>query len=290
MAQKGKHGAGADDGTTRRLVTSVVGVLAGFLVVALAVFVGVKFFGGHGQTAASSASGTPSAAPAIPVPNVPADVLAKLPRATTEGTVPKAPVDLQTQSNGRTINIARDMPGFARPGADPITVIPKSQFGAATWLPVLRTTSGWAQVRLPAKPNGGTAWVPEAGLGMAQTTWSVKVALGAETITISKAGKKVGSWPIGQGMADTPTPVGQTFLLGSFVDPKQNFSPVIYALGTHSDTLDTYGGGPGTVAVHGWPTEKGRLGKVSHGCVRVPQATLDAFAKLPTGTPIDITA
>ncbi|NNG38600.1 L,D-transpeptidase [Flexivirga sp. ID2601S] len=289
MTQQGKHGSG-DNGAARRLMTSVLGVVVGFLVVALLVFAGVKIFGDRGTTAASPASGSPSAAPAIPVPKVPADVLAKLPRATTEGKVANAPIDLRTASEGRTINIARDLPGFAKPGADPITVIPKSQFGSATWLPVINQRSGWVQVRLPARPNGATAWVPAAGLGMAQTSWSVKVALGAGTITVSKDGTEQGSWPIGQGMAATPTPVGQTFLLGSFVDPKQTFSPVIYALGTHSDTLDTYGGGPGTVAVHGWPTQEGRIGKVSHGCVRVPPAGLAIFAKLPTGTPIDITA
>jgi lipoprotein-anchoring transpeptidase ErfK/SrfK len=130
--------------------------------------------------------------------------------------------------------------------------------------------------------------VPEAGLSRARTEWAVTVQLGSGTMTVTKAGRSHGSWPIAQGKPSTPTPVGQTFLVSGFVDPTQNFSPVIYALGAHSDTLDSYGGGPGTVAVHGWPTAAGREGHVSHGCVRVPDAALKLFGKLPTGTPVDI--
>jgi len=276
---------------------SAAGVIAGFVIVALVVLVGVKVLG-HGGTersapasaAASSPSGGPSSRtePVIPVPDVPESVLAELPRATTDGKIPHAPIDLKTGSDGRTIEVAKSMPAFARPGADPIAVIPDKQIGSTTWLPVIRTTSGWAQVRLPSRPNGATAWIPEAGLDRARTKWAVTVHLSKGTITVTKAGVSQGTWPIGQGKPATPTPVGQTFLLSGFVDPTQDFSPVIYALGAHSDTLDTYGGGAGTVAVHGWPTQAGREGRVSHGCVRVPDKALQLFAKLPTATPVDV--
>lgn len=279
----------------------MLGVVLGFVVVALAVLVGVQLLGGGDdkQPAAAKMSATTSATtsavpsraagvPDIPVPTVSPSVLDKLPVADTEGTVPKAPIDLTSASGGLAIRVDTVMPGFARPGADPVTRIPKSQIGTTTWLPVLRTERGWAQVRLPSRPNGATAWIPEAGLHRAKTTWAVQVRLSEGTITITRDGRSRGTWTIGQGRTATPTPVGQTFLLSGFVDPNQSFSPVIYALGAHSDTLDSYGGGPGTVAVHGWPTKQGRGGKVSHGCIRVPEAALQMFAKLPTGTPVDI--
>ena len=280
----------------RQVGTSVAGVVVGFLVVALVVFVGVKIFGGGGDdkpaaaaTTSTGQSPSGSSVSDIPVPKVPQSVLDKLPVADTEGKVAKAPIDLTTGSGGLAIRVDKAMPGFAKPGADPITLIPKSQIGSTTWLPVLRTERGWAQVRLPARPNGATAWIPEAGLDRAKTTWAVRVNLSEGTIAITHGGKSEGTWDIGQGKDSTPTPVGQTFLLSGFVDPNQTFSPVIYALGSHSDTLDSYGGGPGTVAVHGWPTKQGREGKISHGCIRVPDAALKMFAKLPTGTPVDIT-
>lgn len=279
----------------------MVGVIVGFLGVALVVFLGVKMFGGEGKPstassapmASSAATGPATAAPApsvadIPVPAVPQSLLAKLPVADTQGTVLKAPIDLRSASGGLAIRVDKAMPGFARPGAEPVAMIPKTQIGTTTWLPVLRTERGWAQVRLPARPNGATAWIPAAGLDRAKTTWAVLVKLSEGTITVTRDGRVKGTWPIGQGKPSTPTPVGQTFLVSGFVDPNQSFSPVIYALGAHSDTLDSYGGGPGTVAVHGWPTKQGREGKISHGCIRVPSAALKMFAQLPTGTPIDI--
>lgn len=280
----------------RQVGTSVVGVVVGFLVVALVVFIGVKVFGGGGDDKPSTAATTAttqtqaSSVPDIPVPKVPQSVLDKLPVANTDGKVPKAPIDEKSASGGLAIRVDKAMPGFAKPGAHPVTMIPKAQIGSTTWLPVLRTDRGWAQVRLPARPNGATAWIPAAGLNQAKTKWAVHVDLSKGALTITYDGKSKGTWDVGQGKAATPTPVGQTFLLSGFVDPNQTFSPVIYALGAHSATLDSYGGGPGTVAVHGWPTKQGREGKISHGCIRVPDAALKMFAKLPTGTPVDVTA
>lgn len=298
VTQQGRHRGPQRSNPLGPVGMSVAGVVAGFVIVAMVVFLGAKILGHDGgrATAASSPVDSPSAGASrttdavIPVPDVPASVLAGLPKATTDGKVPEAPIDLITGSNGETIEVAKDMPAFARPGADPIAVIPDKQIGTTTWLPVIRTRSGWAQVRLPSRPNGATAWIPEEGLHRARTKWAVTVQLGKGTITVTKGGVSQGTWSIGQGKPATPTPVGQTFLVSGFVDPTQSFSPVIYALGAHSDTLDTYGGGPGTVAVHGWPTQSGREGRVSHGCVRVPEEALQLFAKLPTATPVDVVA
>ena len=78
--------------------------------------------------------------------------------------------------------------------------------------------------------------------------------------------------------------MGRTFLLGSIVDDDQSYSPLILPLGSHSDTLDTYGGGPGTVALHGWP-DASVFGKaISHGCVRVPADALEQLRLVPLGT------
>ena len=209
-------------------------------------------------------------------------------RATTYGTTEAAPVDLTGRSDGTVVTVNETVAAFASPGGPAVARIPRTQLGLATWLPVLERAPGWSRVRLPSRPNGSTAWVPDGGLRAARTTWAVRIDLGSERMTVTHAGSAVGSWAIGHGTPDTPTPVGQTFLLASFTDRNQSYSPVIFATGSHSDTLDGYGGGPGTVAVHGWPTRSGRLGAVSHGCVRVPGAALEQFRKLPLGTPISI--
>lgn len=293
MGQQGAHRqTGEDERARQPWLVSFGGVLAGFLVVLFVlvlVLVGRGREGeAHGRLAQPIVS-TTSRLPDIPEPAVPADVRARLPRATTDHAVPGAPVDTARSSRGDVVNIGAETVGFDRPGGRPLTVIPTQQLGNATWLPVLGRERNWVRVRLPSRPNGATAWVVDSGRRTARATWSVVVSLGQERLTVMKAGRRMGSWEIGRGTDAHPTPVGQTFLLGGFTDAQQKFSPVIYALGVHSDTLDTYGGGPGTVAVHGWPDRAGRIGKVSHGCVRVPEAALDMFGKLPAGTPVTIT-
>jgi lipoprotein-anchoring transpeptidase ErfK/SrfK len=247
---------------------------------------------GAGGPAATSPVATAPAAAAAPVAAVPVSrsELSRLPQATTYGTTEAAPVDLTGRSDGTVVTVDETVAAFARPGGPAVARIPKTQLGLETWLPVLERAPGWSRVRLPSRPNGATAWVPDGRLRAAHTTWAVRVDLGSERLTVTHDGAAVGSWAIGHGMLDTPTPVGETFLLASFTDRNQSYSPVIFATGSHSDTLDGYGGGPGTVAVHGWPTRSGRLGAVSHGCVRVPAAALEQFRKLPLGTPISITS
>ncbi len=63
---------------------------------------------------------------------------------------------------------------------------------------------------------------------------------------------------------------------------------MILPLGTHSPTLDSYGGGPGTVAIHTWPTDEGFGEAVSDGCIRVPADALDTLTEVPLGTLVTI--
>lgn len=102
--------------------------------------------------------------------------------------------------------------------------------------------------------------------------------------------KKLGTWTVAIGSPESPTPVGRTFLM-ALMSPKQTkYSPFILPLGTHSQTLDSFGGGPGTVALHGWPDRKVFGKAVTHGCVRVPAAALKVLVKMPLGTPVLIAA
>lgn len=108
--------------------------------------------------------------------------------------------------------------------------------------------------------------------------------LGERSLELFEDDALVGSWTVAIGASGTPTPVGRTFVLGQIIDDKQPFSPVILPLGSHSETLDSYGGGPGTVALHGW-TDPSVFGKaVSHGCVRVPDDALELLRTVPLGT------
>ena len=111
-------------------------------------------------------------------------------------------------------------------------------------------------------------------------------------MTVTKGQTQMGEWVVGHGQViATPTPAGQTFLLAGFVDPTENFSPghlrVGRAFGFAGHVRRRAGDRRRTRLAD---RKRVRFGKISHGCVRVPAAALAIFAKLPTGTPVDITA
>lgn len=215
-----------------------------------------------------------------------ADVdLTQLVASTTKAKLPKAPQDTapSATTDGHVVHPRRTLPVYAAPGRRPFAKITPKQLND-TWLPVIDRREGWSQVLLPSRPNGGTGWLKTAQLDTRQTPYLVRVHLGSRRLELLDDGELVGSWSVAVGAPETPTPVGRTFLLGSIVDDAQSYSPLILPLGSHSDTLDSYGGGPGTVALHGWP-DASVFGKaISHGCVRVPADALEQLRRVPLGT------
>ena len=219
-------------------------------------------------------------------PRAVADVdLTKLVASTTQAKLPRAPRDTDptATTDGQVVLPRRVLPVYAAPGRRPFAKVTPKQMND-TWLPVVAQEKGWTQVLLPSRPNGSIGWVRSAQLDERHTPYVVRVHVGSRRLELLRDGDTVGEWSVAVGAPATPTPTGRTFLLGSVVDEGQSFSPLILPLGTHSDTLDTYGGGPCTVALHGW-TDPSVFGQaISHGCVRVPDAALDQLSQVPLGT------
>jgi lipoprotein-anchoring transpeptidase ErfK/SrfK len=117
----------------------------------------------------------------------------------------------------------------------------------------------------------------------------VNIKTSTRRLTLSKSGHTIGTWTVAVGAAKTPTPAGRTFILASLAPSKPTYSPLILPVGAHSDTLDSFGGGPGTVALHGWPSKSVFGQAVTHGCVRVPADALKLLSHVPLGTPVFIT-
>jgi len=211
--------------------------------------------------------------------------LTKLAASTTKAKLPRAPLDTDPTgtTDGAVVHPRRVLPVYAAPGRKPFAKVAPKQMND-TWLPVIDQKEGWTQVLLPSRPNGSIGWLRTAQLVERHTPYLVRVHVGSRRMELLRDGETVGEWSVAVGAPATPTPTGRTFLLGSIVDDAQGFSPVILPLGTHSDTLDTYGGGPGTVALHGW-TDPSVFGKaISHGCVRVPADALEQLTDVPLGT------
>jgi lipoprotein-anchoring transpeptidase ErfK/SrfK len=221
-----------------------------------------------------------------------ANPTAKLPEATTYTNLKGIPEDPDplASSDGTVVHPTAATPVSATAGGPPVATLPSTQLGSPTWVPVVETKPGWQRVLLPSRPNKATGWIPTAGgkFQTARSTYTIKVALGARQLTLTNGGRKVGTWKVAVGAPKTPTPTGRTFLLASLAPAKKTYSPLILPVGAHSATLDSFGGGPGTVAFHGWPSKSVFGQAVTHGCVRVPADALTALSKVPLGTPVVI--
>jgi lipoprotein-anchoring transpeptidase ErfK/SrfK len=165
-----------------------------------------------------------------------------------------------------------------------------------------QTTPGWVQVLLPVKPNGSSGWLRAADVTISPNVYKINISLSAHTITVTRGDVVAYTGPVAVGAVDpplpdvgkpTPTPTGQYYLrvLLQAPDPTTVYGPYAYGLSSHSDSLDTFGGGDGEIGIHG-NNDASVLGtNATHGCVRMDNAAITALSKqLPLGTPVDIVA
>jgi lipoprotein-anchoring transpeptidase ErfK/SrfK len=239
----------------------------------------------------AGARATRPAQPVAPV-RVPAAELARLPGATTYATSPAAPRDPEpfTSEPGIVLHPTVRQVVYTRPGGPPVATLPVTELSSPTWVPVVQSQRGWDRILLPTRPNHSTGWIylGHGGLRTAYSAFRVDVNLAARRLTVVDAGHRVGSLTVAVGAPGTPTPTGRTFVLASLAPARPAYSPLILPLGTHSGTLTDFGGGPGTVALHGWPNLAVFGHAVSHGCVRVPSAALRMLSRVPLGSPVMI--
>ena len=248
-------------------------------------------------TLPSRATGAPAAAARshpLPPPNVSATQIARLPVATTYATTPAAPQDPAPfeAETGTVLHPTAARVIYTRPGGPAAATLPATELGSPTWVPVVQSQPGWDRILLPTRPNRSTGWIYLGGgdLRTAHTAYRIDVNLSTYQLTILDAGHSLGTWTVADGAAGTPTPAGRTFLLASLAPQHPTYSPLILPLGAHSNTLTTYGGGPGSVGLHGWPDPAVFGHAASHGCVRVPAAALRALSQIPLGSPVMITS
>lgn len=236
---------------------------------------------------------SPAAVTSLVLPaHVSAAQLARLPVATTFGSSPRAPRDPDPfkPETGIVLHPTATQVVYFRPGGPPVAALPSTELGSPTWVPVVQSQSGWDRILLPTRPNRSTGWifVKGGGLVTAYSAYTIKINLADYRLTVRDGGRRLGSWTVAVGAPRTPTPTGRTFLLASLAPVHPTYSPLILALGLHSNTLSTFGGGPGTVGLHGWPDPAVFGHPVSHGCVRVPAPALRVLSRVPLGSSVVI--
>jgi lipoprotein-anchoring transpeptidase ErfK/SrfK len=156
---------------------------------------------------------------------------------------------------------------------------------------VRQAIPGWLQVYLPVRPNHSTAWIREAGAKISYDPYRVGVNLHRHRLLLWRGNRLVARHQIGVGKIATPTPPGTYYVIQLFrlSDPGGPFGPYALGLSAYSSVLESFGGGPGQIALHG-TDDPGSIGSnLSHGCIHLRNDEIARLARLlPLGTPVEI--
>jgi lipoprotein-anchoring transpeptidase ErfK/SrfK len=147
----------------------------------------------------------------------------------------------------------------------------------------------WLRLQLPMRPNGKTGWVPAASVEVTAVTRRVVVHRGLRLIEVYRGARRLLRAPVAVGAPGMETPLGHFYVTARFV-PTDPFLGV-FALETSAYSKLSEWPGGGVVGIHG-TSRPDLLGQaVSHGCIRVSNATAAALRRLaPLGTPVRVVA
>ena len=147
----------------------------------------------------------------------------------------------------------------------------------------------WYKLDLPMRPNGTYGWVPASSVSLAPTTSKIVIHINARTIDVYRGNKHAYHAIVAVGAPGRETPKGYFYVAARFVPYHDAFLGV-FALETSAYSKLTEWPGGGVVGIHGTSLPQLLGQAVSHGCVRVSNATAAALKRLaPLGTPILIT-
>jgi lipoprotein-anchoring transpeptidase ErfK/SrfK len=155
----------------------------------------------------------------------------------------------------------------------------------------------WLRVRLPWRPNSAAGWVDAGKVSLEQTPWRIDVSTARRTLTLYKHGARMGAVRVVVGKPSTPTPAGLFAVTWAIRwHPGSFLGSWVLELTAHSNVLQRFDGGDGTVGIHGrgGASLLDPLGSArSHGCIRLANQAIDWLVRtigvhrLP-GTPVRV--
>jgi lipoprotein-anchoring transpeptidase ErfK/SrfK len=182
---------------------------------------------------------------------------------------------------------------YASPGGARTGWIPGTWYGAQSVLPVIGSSPGWVHVRLAQRPNGSTAWIPDSEVEWRSTPYRIVIDLTATRLTLYFDDKAVFSAPAGVGTVSDPTPAGQYFVAFFEAPPTPAYGAFVMVTSAHSEAIRNWEEtGDALIGIHGPLGGDYVIGdngaKISHGCIRLPEAELLRLRMVSPGTPISI--
>jgi lipoprotein-anchoring transpeptidase ErfK/SrfK len=242
-------------------------------------------------------------------PPLPADLsgapLTALPAATYDAVIPGL---VDAPANGtiaKAYTVLFDTAVYGADRSTPIAKLTAKNFlGEPTVVVPTASEGDWSLVLvasrriLPSKataaspaPAQSAAWIPTKALQSARSLPNrIVVSISAQTLTVTDAAGTVQqTFTVGVGTPDTPTPTGVTgYLQARYLDPAQGQAVhPIQLTSLHATGADEpYGGSDGgLIGIHYQAVSSGA---VSHGCIRLDEAAIDAVNGLALGTPVTI--
>jgi lipoprotein-anchoring transpeptidase ErfK/SrfK len=217
--------------------------------------------------------------------------------ALASGATPIAPSTPARAEGATTAQIlvatsARARPGAGRRVARLATLTDWSRH--AQRLLVLDSNRDHVQVLLPTRPNGSTGWIARDKVLLGHTPYRLQLRLSTRRLTVFRSGRPVRRFRAVIGAPGTPTPRGLAAIYerNRQPDPGGFLGPWSLSLTALSNVLESFGGGPGRVAIHGREGASLRdpLGSArSHGCIRIDSRAVTWLARhAPPGTPVEI--
>ncbi len=178
-------------------------------------------------------------------------------------------------------------------GAPKVTLQNPIESGAPLVFQVLSedTNRPWIEVALPIRPNGSTGWIRTEDVELTANPYRIDIDTDAYTLVVSRDGRPILETLVALGTGDTPTPIGEFYIIELLAAPDADgaYGPYAFGLSGYSEVLENFAGGEGVIGIHG-TNEPGRLGTdVSHGCIRVTNEVITVMAEqVPLGTPVRI--
>lgn len=155
-------------------------------------------------------------------------------------------------------------------------------------------TGNWAEVSVPVRPNGTTAWVQTAFFDEQRHDYHIVIDVGQNLVNVYKGEELLVEQLAVSGRESRPTPVVRSYIDEKI--PGADLGPAygswVLSIAAFSESLGTFGGGGmPKLALHG-TNQPDLMGQyVSSGCVRVPNEIIEFIAEtVPVGATVDIIA
>ncbi len=154
---------------------------------------------------------------------------------------------------------------------------------------------GWLHVQYNKRPNEATAWIHASDVSLRPVDNRIVVERDARRLTVYRGNtdQVLFQTTVADGAPATPTPLGNFYvdIVVKLSHPTGVYGPYQLSVAGFSDVLQSFGGGPGQIAIHGTnhPELIGQF--VSNGCIRLTNDDVTALADLaPAGTPVQVVA